>query len=274
MLAQLPSSVHLRYGASVTGVHQVGADQAAVTLAGGERLTSDLVVACDGVRSVVRGFVAPGHDAIIPMGYRVASYLFDDPALAAELGGPMLMTDTVNRVGWAYAADAARVGVMLAERVPRTRTDRPDADPQSLKASFAGLHPQIDRALARAPEDFYDDLVAQSSAPQWHRGRVVLAGDAAHSVSLLAGQGTSLAIAGAEVLASSLRDHGPQVEAGLTAYQRRWRPVVERTQRSGRRSASFFIPASTGQLRVQQVARRAVGLPAVGRLLTRRFIAA
>lgn len=273
LLAQLPPSVSLRYGARGLDVREAGPDRASVQLED-EVLTADLVVAADGVRSLAREYVAPGYGPIIPMGYRAASYLFEEPRLAAELGERMLMTDTVERVGWVYAASATRVGVMLAERVDPRPTARTVADPRRLRRDFAGLHPQVDRALEHAPDSFYDDLVAQSSAPRWNRGRVVLAGDAAHAVSLLAGQGTSLAIAGAEVLARSLRAAGPHVGAGLAEYERRWRPVVERTQRSGRRSASVFIPATPRQLRLQQIARRAVGLPGVSRLLTRSFIAA
>ena len=237
-------------------------------------LESDLVVACDGVRSPLREHVAPGHGRILPMGYRAASYLFDDAQLAHELGQRMLMTDTIQRVGWLYAADAEQVGVMFTERVDPHDTERPSADPERLRRRFTGLHPQLDRALEHAPDTFYDDLVAQSYAPRWSRGRIVLAGDAAHAPSLLAGQGTSLAIAGAEALARSLRATGPHVEAGLAEYERRWRPTADAVRRSGRLSASAFIPATTLQLRLQQVARRAIGLPGVSRLLSRQFIAA
>ncbi|APX33161.1 2-polyprenyl-6-methoxyphenol hydroxylase [Brachybacterium sp. P6-10-X1] len=274
LLAQLPSTVDLRYDARVVGLRDVGPERAAVTTADGDVIESDLVIACDGVRSPIREHVAPGHGEILPMGYRAASYLFEDPQLASDLGERMLMTDTIQRVGWLYAADEARVGVMLSERVDRADTDRPVPVPTRLRREFAGLHPQIDQALTRAPDSFYDDLVAQSYAPRWSRGRVVLAGDAAHAPSLLAGQGTSLAIAGAEALARGLRAAGPHVEVGLAEYERSWRPTAEKVRRSGRLSASAFIPATTLQLRLQQLGRRAIGLPGVSHLVTRQFIAA
>lgn len=267
LLAVLPRSVDLRYGARAVAVRDIGLQGggsprgAVVELADGTTLASDLVVACDGVRSPVRERIAPGHGEIVPMGYRVASYLYSDPELAAELGERMLMTDTVGRVGWAYTAGDGRVGAMFAERTDAASTERPVPDRERLQRDFAGLHPQVDRALANAPESFYDDLAAQAIAPRWSRGRVALAGDAAHAPSLLAGQGTSLAIAGAEALARSLRAAGPHVEVGLVEYERRWRPTVEQVQLAGRRSASFFTPANRVQLRLQQIARRAVTLP-------------
>ncbi|UVY85011.1 FAD-dependent monooxygenase [Brachybacterium sp. NBEC-018] len=282
LLAVLPSQVELRRGALAVAVRdREGAasgtpDGAVVTLEDGSEIAADLVVACDGVRSAWREQVAPGHGGIVPMGYRVACYLVEGPALAAELGDRMLMTDTVGRVGWLYAADAARVGVMLSERTDPHEDRRPEPDPDHLRRRFTGLHPQIDAALEHVPAagEYYDDLVAQSSAPRWSRGRLVLAGDAAHAPSLLAGQGTSLAIAGAEVLARSLRAAGPHVEVGLEEYERAWRPTTERIARSGRLSAGAFIPSTMLRLRTQQIARRAVGLPGVSRLLARSFIAA
>lgn len=279
LLSVLPGSVDLRYGARAVAVRDAGLEgaggprRALVELADGTRVESDLVVACDGVRSLVRERVSPGHGGIVPMGYRVASYLYQDPELAAELGERMLMTDTVGRVGWAYAAGDGRVGAMFAERVDPADSQRPVPDRQRLQRDFAGLHPQVDRALAQAPESFYDDLVAQAIAPRWSRGRVVLAGDAAHAPSLLAGQGTSMAFAGAEALARSLRATGPHVEAGLADYERRFRPTAEKVQRSGRRSASFFTPSSRAQLAVQQILRRAIALPGVSRLATRSLVA-
>src|SRR5699024_12415484 len=98
----------------------------------------------------------------------------------------------------AYVSAHRLVGLLPSERSAPAGTARPTPDRQRLQRDFTGLHPQVDRALAHAPESFYDDLVAQAIAPRWSRGRLVLAGDAAHAPSLRAGQGTSVASAGAE----------------------------------------------------------------------------
>lgn len=274
LLSCLPHGARIRYGARVDGVRDAGADHAEVVLADGEVLGADLVVGCDGVRSAVRAALLPQHAAVIPMGFRAASFLLEAPQLAAELGDWALMTDTVGRIGGLYACDERRIALFLAERVDRLDDSRPAPDRDRLQRAYQGLHPLIDGALPLCPETFYDDLVAQSTAPRWSVGRIVLAGDAAHAVSLLAGQGASLAIAGAEALGRSLRASGPHIGAGLAEYERRFRPIADRAQRSGRRSASAFIPATAAQLRMQQLGRRALDVPGVARILTRRFIAA
>jgi len=73
--------------------------------------------------------------------------------------------------------------------------------------------------------------------PTWHRGPVVLIGDAAHATSPNAGQGASLAMEDALVVAKCLRDL-PDVEQALATYERlrreRAEKVVAYSHRIGR----------------------------------------
>ncbi|MEN3539822.1 FAD-dependent monooxygenase [Microbispora sp. ZYX-F-249] len=76
--------------------------------------------------------------------------------------------------------------------------------------------------------------------PRWHRGRMVLAGGAAHAPSPSSGQGVALAVESAIQLARCLRDL-PDVPAAFSAYERLRRDRVERIAgervRRGRRRA-------------------------------------
>ena len=72
------------------------------------------------------------------------------------------------------------------------------------------------------------DIVTQ---PIWHQGPVVLVGDAIHAVSPQAGQGASLAIEDAMVLAKCLRDREDHALAFAT-YERLRRARVEQTRAS------------------------------------------
>ena len=76
--------------------------------------------------------------------------------------------------------------------------------------------------------------------PSWQRGAVCLIGDAAHAIGPHVGQGVSLALEDAFMVASCLRDfHDPA--AAFTAFERlrrgRVEPVVRQSRRTGRQKA-------------------------------------
>ncbi len=85
---------------------------------------------------------------------------------------------------------------------------------------------QILRCLDRA-EDLYFDPVAQIKMPSWSRGRIALVGDAAFCVSLMAGQGSALAMTAAYVLAGELAKSGGQHDEALNRYETLLRAFIE-----------------------------------------------
>lgn len=105
--------------------------------------------------------------------------------------------------------------------------------------------------------------------PTWSLGRVVLVGDACQCVSLLAGQGASLAMAGAYVLAERLAKAGSDVPGALARYERRIRPSIVKKQAAGRRLARWFVPENDVQLTIRDVVTRMATWPIAWRLLRR-----
>lgn len=100
--------------------------------------------------------------------------------------------------------------------------------------------------------------------PRWSRGRVTLVGDACQAVSLLAGQGASLGLAGAYVLAEQLA-RADSIETGLDRYEQLWQPVVAEKQQAARNAARWFLPASQRQLRTRRIAMKLARLPGFDR---------
>ena len=82
---------------------------------------------------------------------------------------------------------------------------------------------------------------ARSTCRGWSSGRVVLVGDAAYAPSFLSGQGSSIALVGAYVLAGELATHADPVEA-FTAYERIARPFVEANQALAGSGGGFLLP--------------------------------
>ncbi|MEO7383911.1 MAG: FAD-dependent monooxygenase, partial [Novosphingobium sp.] len=101
--------------------------------------------------------------------------------------------------------------------------------------------PQILQAM-QSVDEIYLDRVSQIRMKQWTKGRVALIGDAAASVSLLAGEGTGLAMAEAYVLAGELGEAKGDHVAAFARYQERMMEFLKRKQESAARFGSTFAP--------------------------------
>ncbi|MCT4572019.1 FAD-dependent monooxygenase, partial [Bacillus thuringiensis] len=94
-------------------------------------------------------------------------------------------------------------------------------------------------------DDFYFDEICQIHMPTWSKGRITLVGDAAYGPSPLSGQGTSLALVGAYVLAGELKNaHGDHSRA-YVAYEQEMRGFVEKNQKIGKLAAGSMVEKSS-----------------------------
>jgi 2-polyprenyl-6-methoxyphenol hydroxylase-like FAD-dependent oxidoreductase len=84
------------------------------------------------------------------------------------------------------------------------------------------------------------------SVPHWHRDRMVIIGDAAHAASPSSGQGASMAIEDAIVLATCLRNE-PSVAQAFVSYDQQRRERVERVVAQGRRNGFGKTPGPLGR---------------------------
>jgi len=117
--------------------------------------------------------------------------------------------------------------------------------------SFGWLVPEM---IAACDGQIYFDEVSQIEMNGWSKGRVVLVGDACQCVSLAAGQGASLAMAGAYVLSQEIG--AGDLDAALVRYEEKMRPVVRQKQRAGRRLVKWIFPATPFKLKVRDAVTR------------------
>ena len=219
-------------------------DGVAVTFASGGTRHFDLVVGADGLHSATRRLVM-GDVPLRHLGAYISIFdLTDDLGLDHE----EVFHVAPGRMVFAYSTGAgtpAKVGlVFAAPRLPRTVDPR-----QVLRERFAGSGwrvPSFLDTLGAVP-DLYFDSMSQVELPRWSAGRVVLLGDAAHCPAPSSGQGTSLALVGAYVLAGELA-RGDGHAAAFARYEAVLRPYVERNQELGRTMAGDMVPG--GRLKV------------------------
>lgn len=259
-----------RYGVGIEGI-ETHPDGVVATFTDGSRTEADLLVGADGVHSRTRALTfGPPEGFLRPLGLHTAAWVFDDPEVRETVGQRFALTDSVDRMMGLYGLRDGRVAVFSVHR--STSTELPDDPRPVLRETYGDLGWVVPRALAGlpAPEDIYYDLVAQVEMPTWHRDRIVLLGDAAYAVSLLAGQGASLGMAGAYVLGKLLRTE--PVGTALAEFERRWMPVVTERQERGRKGIGWFLPDSRGRLFARRMAMRAMAIPGVNRMFSTALV--
>ena len=90
-------------------------------------------------------------------------------------------------------------------------------------------------------KDFYASETVQVKVPSLHKGRFVLLGDAGYAPGFT-GTGTTLALAGAYVLAGEVGKHKGNLAAGLQGYEETMKPLVDEMQKQPPFVTSFMAP--------------------------------
>ncbi|PKA39905.1 hypothetical protein CWR43_29960 [Rhizobium sullae] len=152
--------------------------------------------------------------------------------------------------------------------VPATDTERKAV----LRKAFNDSGWECPQILGRLEDatDIYFDRVSQIQMPSWIKGRTVLAGDAAAAVSLLAGEGSGLAMTEAYVLAGELARANDNPLAGLARYQIRMMPFLQNRQRAASRFASSFVPKTGLGIALRNVLSSMMAFPFLAELLLGR----
>jgi 2-polyprenyl-6-methoxyphenol hydroxylase-like FAD-dependent oxidoreductase len=234
------ADVEYVFGDSITSLTE-GADGVSVSFESGAARRFDHVVGADGLHSVTRRLVL-GEVPLRHLGAYIS--IFSVPN-SLRIDREEMMFPRPGRLLFAYAVGPsapARAGFAFASE--ELGLDRRDVAGQkrALRDAFGGLGWQSDTFLAALDraDDFYFDAMSQVELPRWSSGRVVLLGDAAHCPAPASGQGTSLALVGAYVLASSMDD--------FAAYEAKMRPYVDKNLAFGRKMARDMVP--TGRLAI------------------------
>ncbi|MDR4532782.1 FAD-dependent monooxygenase [Glutamicibacter sp. PS] len=274
-LGDVPAGrINLHYGRTVQSVENA---QAGVALHCAERsgiFRGDVLIGADGLHSTVRREVfGPDSSYFLDLGMRAAAYIVTDPELNARIRDTFILTDSVGRSAGYYALSDGRVAVFLVYRPRAQDCDKPTR--QILREQFDGLGRETDRLLELCPERPYDDAVAQILMPRIFAGRTLLLGDAGGAVSLLAGQGASLAIAGAANLGDELGQLSDpdRVPAAVADFATSWLPVIRQAQASGRRAARSFLPRNRWQQLQRRVILKATNLPGLEKIVARQIVA-
>jgi 2-polyprenyl-6-methoxyphenol hydroxylase-like FAD-dependent oxidoreductase len=246
------SAVEVRSGTTLAAVSP-GSNEVAVTFNDGTTDSFDLLIGADGVHSNVRRLVF-GEDARFEryLGYYFASYYLVD---RYGIGHAWKNYNEPGRMASAYPGnkDGELVTFFMYKTAHEGHIPR-EQRLQRLRRAFAGMGWITQQLLEDVsdPNGILLDSLTQIDMPRWHQGRVALVGDACGCPTLLSGQGASMAMGGAYILAEALHTASDYASA-FQRYEQQVRPHVERLQKAARSFGKVFLPESELGVTIQRL---------------------
>ncbi|MBT2443114.1 FAD-dependent oxidoreductase [Streptomyces sp. ISL-36] len=230
------SGARVRLGTRAETLDQ-DAEGVSVRFTDGAEGRYDLVIAADGLGSTTRAALGITAEPE-PTGMAIWRVAAPRPAEVTRTdlayGGPAYISGycpTGDTTLYAYVVEANRDRTSIP---PESYAD----EMRRLASAYGGFWPQITESItdpAKVNYTWFDRMLVEGS---WHRGRVVLIGDAAHCCPPTLAQGAALSLEDAWVLAQMLTGADDWDDALLQAfYERRIarvRPVVEASVQIGR----------------------------------------
>ena len=221
------------------------------TFTDGTTATGDVLFGCDGIRSAVRRSVFPstpepkftglvnggGYATVAPgvLEPRVQHMTFGRRAffgaVARESGEVWLFSN----LRWDREPTRGELDAISTEEWRQRLLDQHAEDPFPIPQTIR----TADEVWVSWPDYAMPDL------DRWHRGRVCLVGDAAHATPPHAGQGASLALEDALILARSLRDDATY-EAAFQTFEAERKPRAEKLIAQARRTGNQKAPGPVG----------------------------
>ena len=224
--------IRVEHGKRLAAAEDTGGGVRAVFTDGSEA-AGDVLIGCDGVHSTVRPIIDPGAPAPAYAGLVNTGGYARGVRVGTEPGSYEMIFGKHAFFGYATAPGGE---VWWFANVPRR--DEPARGqaqaitgdqwrPRLLQLFADDAGPAIPLIEATPQIMAMSPIHTIAHLPAWHNERMIVIGDAAHAPSPTSGQGASLSIEDAVVLAKSLRDL-PTPQAAFTQFETARRPRVER----------------------------------------------
>jgi 2-polyprenyl-6-methoxyphenol hydroxylase-like FAD-dependent oxidoreductase len=260
------------FGDSVSRIEQDD-KRVRVTFERGVEREFDLVIGADGLHSRVREIVFGAEQRFEKyLGYMVAGFQSDGYRPRDELVYLMFTELGQQVMRFSMRDDRTMFLFTFADCEPS------GASANDLESQKALLRARFGKSGWECPQildqlgntcDLYFDRVSQirmdAEPGSWTRGRVTLIGDAASCVSLLAGQGSALAMVAAYILAGELHRADGDYAKAFASYQALFAPFVRQKQEAALRFRVLFGPKSKAAMFVRNQVMNLVRFPWVAR---------
>jgi 2-polyprenyl-6-methoxyphenol hydroxylase-like FAD-dependent oxidoreductase len=262
------------FGDEVVGLHEEP-DSVKVELKRAGERRFDLVVGADGLHSAIRRLAfGPQSSFERRLGYTVAAFEVhgyhprdEDIYLMYNQPGRMVGRFTLHDNSTLFLFVFASSDALLPDTL--------DEQKGLLREVYGRGGWECERIVAELDRanELYFDSVSQIRMPNWSRGRIALVGDAGFCVSLLAGQGSALAMISAYVLAGELAAGQGRYQEAFARYEALLRTYIEVKQRGTERFAAALAPGTRAGLLFRNLVIKAFAIPRLSKLAIGRDIA-
>jgi 2-polyprenyl-6-methoxyphenol hydroxylase-like FAD-dependent oxidoreductase len=217
----------------------------------GSAATGDMLIGCDGVHSATRAMIDPRA----PQPRYVGLLNFGGYTAAASVGESNTWQMIFGAKAFFGFVPDLQGGTVWFANVPRRaagRLERESTTVDQWKRWLIDLFaddsgPARDLIAAGVLQLAADNTHDLAFVPNWHKGAAIIVGDAAHAPSPSSGQGASMAIEDAVVLAQCLRDES-DVRMAFALFERIRRQRVQRIVAQGARTSSSKAASAVGRV--------------------------
>lgn len=241
--------IELRYGTSISKVEEEETG-VLVTFNNGNQEKFDLLIGADGIHSNVRKLVFDEKEVEqLFLGYYVAALEHNVPleikkeeVLSMIIPKRQIMTYTIDEN---TLDQNTSVFVFKTEtRLPRMSHDEQVKIVQEKFKTFISPIPEILETASNLDSMYFDEVAQIKIKGNWCKGRTLLIGDAAYCVTLLSGQGASMAMTGAYLLAQKLIASKGVYETAYANFEKELRPLIESLQKKAVKNIGSYLPSS------------------------------
>jgi 2-polyprenyl-6-methoxyphenol hydroxylase-like FAD-dependent oxidoreductase len=269
----LDKNIEIIFGDTIAQIEQYD-HEVSVTFKSGKVRHFDLVVGADGLHSNVRNLVF-GDEAKFEKyyGYYTASFTFEN---TEDTGKAFLTYNVPNKQAAIYSSNKSKSAFFIFTSPKKLLYNHHDieAQKQILRNEFENAGWECADLISKmdtAP-DFYFDTVSQIQMNNWSKDRVTLVGDACDCPSLLSGQGSTLAMVGAYILAGELKEADGNYKTAYAQYQSIFKPFIDSKQKIAQNFSRSLVPKSGMGIWMRNMFMNLMFLPFLSKWFIKQFM--
>ncbi len=217
------SLIEIKVGEHIKSFSDNG-DKVIIELSDSSKETVDLLIGADGIYSSTRNMLF-GSDIkhIEPLGHHIAMFCIPD---TFKLNQSLRIYKRNNHTIQLFPLPNNNLCAEYYWKETDKLTIEYDNNRELLKKIFIEMHPDVCDLVDSLPKHhaLFSDALYFTNIPTWSKGRTILLGDSAHAVSPYSGQGASMALTSAWLLAKMLQQYNPLT--ALQQHEKVLRPII------------------------------------------------